>query len=400
MDCGLNAIRNGSWRELARIKSTPILASHHKLDLRSPCGIKWVVGSYAMEPDARCRRESLVTEEPSPPTGICEFELSIPDNRWILGLAKYSELLREDPGAPDLWVNPSVYNGIPQIKISEHPFPGSVKIDDDTYFGETVIPPLSMEHIALSSELPEPVRKGEPPSWPILLDGLEWRSASGYLYGEGDYRVIVHQRINMAVFINGVGELKLVTRYYRPRIVLLHPYIYIEQRLEEDTQIVSPLLSLYDPVNNYTTLVSREPISLNLKNGVATINASSTLLVARMPPHAALKTFYTLSADPVNVEGYKLTGGKGSSRVIASFRMGPSLVDSAVFSSGELTLRIFNPGIMEGYAEFKFNTKVEEGWIDDLYLEGLYDRIRAVIPSPFLGLLRIKLKRGLTSLLS
>ena len=401
MEC-LPDNRHLPWSLAAKILSTPLLVEKHGYKTDPPDCIEWILGEYRLKGPCTNSPSRLITDQPSPPTLNCSFTLSNPgQGSWAVDLAMHESILQpaQDSAA---WVNMAPYYSIGDFKLANYEFPGSVCGGDGYCYGEPLVKPLFARSTGLRGEVEKQVDKPSIASRVIPRDTVGWSGAKGFYRATGSSWIFYYSSkrgLGLLRFADPSGEAVFRLGVYRPKAIILHPYLLVESRLEDGVNISSPLISLESPDGRYLTLASLNPVEAVLNNGVLTVRSSGvgdTVIVSESPPLSGLKQLYNSVSPIVEVGGYRVRGGNTQ---IASLRLGCGLLETASFSDGWLNARIYNPGAEPCLGEVKLQGIVEEAYQDNEVVEPLYDRVRFALARVYYGSLRIRVKRSVSLLL-
>ncbi len=401
MEC-LPGNRHLPWSLASKILSTPLLVEKHGYKTDPPDCIEWILGEYSLKGSCTNSPGILRTDQPSAPTLNCNFTLSNPgQGSWAVDLAIHESILQPSQDST-AWVNMAPYFSIGDFKVVDYEFPGSVCGGDGYCYGEPLVKPLFARSAGLRGESEKQGAKPSIASRVIPRDTVSWSGAKGFYRATGNlwtYYYSSKRGLGLLKFNDPQGEAVFWLGVYRPKTIMLHPYLLVESRLEDKVNISSPLISLESPDGHYLTLASLNPVEAVLNNGVLTVisnGGDNTIVVSESPPLSGLKQLYNSVSPIVEVEGYRV---RGRNTQISSLRLGCGLLDNASFSDGWLDAKIYNPGVEPCVGEVKLQGIVEEAYQDNEIVEPLYDRVKFVLARVYYGGLRIRVKRSVSLLL-
>ncbi len=384
------------------ILSTPLLVEKHGYKTDPPDCIEWILGEYRVNGSCVDSTSMLRTDQPSTPTLNCDFMLPNPGHgSWAVDLAIHESILQPAQDS-SVWVNTAPYYNVGDFKLANNEFPGSVCGEDGYCYGEPLIKPLFARITDLRGEKEKHGAKPSTDSKAVPRSTISWSGAKGYYRAVSNswiYYYSSKRGFGLIRFTDPQGEAVFWLGVYRPKAVILHPYLLVESRLEDGVSISSPLVSLESPDGHYLTFASLNPVEAELNNGVLTVRPGgegNALLVSESPPLSALKQLFNTVSPLVKVEDYRVRGGNTQ---IASLRLGCGLLEAVSFSDGWLDARIYNPGVEPCIGEVKIQGLVEEAYQDNEVVEPLYDRVRISLARIYYGSLRIRVKRSLSLLL-
>ena len=401
MDC-LPGSRYLPWSRATKIHSTPLLVEKHGYRTDPPDCIEWILGEYRIKGSCPNSSIMLSTDQPSHPTLNCDFILPSPGrDSWAIELAIHESILQPSEGST-AWVNTALYHSIGDFKLASHEFPGSICGGDGYCYGEPLVKPLFARSIDSWREKEKHGVKPSTPSKVIPRNTISWSGAKGFYRSKSSswsYYYNSKRGLGLLRFTSPSGEAVFWLGVYRPKVILLHPYLMVESRLEDGVSISSPLISLESPDGRHLTLASLNPVEAVVNNGVLKVRSSdgdNVIVVSESPPLSGLKQLYNSVSPLVEVKDYRV---RGANTQIASVRLGCGILECASFSDGWLDTRIYNPGVEPCISEVKFQGVVEEAYQDNEVVEPLYDRVRFALARVYYGVLKIRVKRSVSLLL-
>ena len=390
------------WSRAAKILSTPLLVEKHGYKTDPPDCIEWILGEYRLKGPCTNHSGMLKTDQPSAPTLNCSFTIPNPSQgSWAVDLAVHESILQQTQDSA-AWVNTAPYYNIGDFKLANYEFPGSVCGGDGYCYGEPLVKPLFARSTGLRGEAEKQGVKPPLASKAIPRNTIGWSGAKGFYRAIGrswTYYYSSNRGLGLVRFTDPSGDAVFSLGVYRPKVIIFHPYLLVESRLDDGVSISSPLISLESPDGRYLTLASLNPVEAVLNNGAFTVRSSdvgNSIIVSESPPLAGLKQLYNSVSPIVEVEGYRVRGGNTQ---IASLRLGCGLLEAASFSDGWLEASIYNPGVEPCIGEVKLQGIVEEAYQDNEVVEPLYDRVRFALARVYYGSLRIRVKRSVSLLL-
>ncbi|MCE4606970.1 MAG: hypothetical protein F7B59_06570 [Desulfurococcales archaeon] len=401
MDCIRGKEGFIKWEEASRIASMPLLSSKMGYKTDPPGCLQWFHGSYVIK--GECDREDklLITDQPAPPTKECYFNLPrVPDPKWLVMLAIHESVITEE-GESTVWVNSSLYSTVGDFKVLSKPFPGSICSENGTCYGVPSIPPLTAgsSKSGYSSENKVTIKPTR--ITPLEQDKPRSMGGKGYVRIETDeWEGFIDSSGSTGLFyVRNSSILNFKVNLYRPQTVFLHPYSFVQGRLEEDKSIISPVASLLGPDGRIFTIASFSPVKVLLRNGMVSVEplqSKSPVMITEDPLLSGLKKLYNTVSPVVELDGYS---SRKNRTPIGSIRIGCGLIDQIEFNGNELMVTLYNPGENSCIAELKFTGVIPEAYQDNNQVEPLYDRVRISLASHYLGVVKVKIKPSLSFLL-